>query len=196
MVPRDVFELVKELQETLYLRHYGGKVVSNSDPLKEGRVKAQVPMLGWSTDATAAWCRPRDKHSMVVPSVGEWVEVYFVDGDRSRPAYSGVACEMKDALPKDFDGEATTAVLFQDAGTGDSLVYDATTGEVKIIGSGDNLVTYSALAQAINALANVFNAHTHLYIPGTLPPVPSAAPATSMSGDISGAKASHLKTDG
>ena len=151
MVPRDVFELVKEivLQETIYLRHYVGKVVSNSDPLKEGRVKAQVPMLGWNTDAVAAWCRPRDKHSMVVPDVGEPVEVYFVDGDRSRPAYSGIACEMKDALPKDFDGEAATVVLFQDKANGDSIVYDGSAKKMTITVNG-NVVSIESGKVTIN----------------------------------------------
>ena len=205
--PRDLLEVIVDTIafETRYLRHYIGKVTNNSDPLNKGRVLVQVPQLGWTHDAIAAWCRPRDKHSMVVPAIDEQVEVYFVDGDRSRPVYSGIASEMKDQLPKAFDGKATTVVLWQDPGTGDAIVYDASVPEIRILGKGDNLVTYSALSTAMTNLVNVFNAHTHP--PGALVTTCGAgagtvsgglsgAPGSSMSADISNAKAKHLRTDG
>jgi len=72
-------------QETVYLRHYIGQVFSNDDSEKKGRVLVNVPELGWFTQAEAAWCWPRQLHGLTVPIPGEWVEVYFINGNRNRP---------------------------------------------------------------------------------------------------------------
>jgi hypothetical protein len=194
---RDDVEAIRLMihKETRYMRHYPAQVVSTDDQKKAGRVQATVPLLGWKTQDQASWFWPRDKHGMVVPKVGEWIEVYFMAGDPNHPVYLGNASELQGQTPAAFDGAQTTVVLWQDPQTGDSIVYDATIPEIRILGKGDNLVTYSALATAMTNLVNIFNAHTHIT---TCPAGAGSAAATltPMSADISSAKAKRLKTDG
>lgn len=177
------------LEEMRWRMHYDAQVTSTDDPKKAGRVRATVPMLGWNQDSQTTWFWPRDKHSMVVPAVGEWIEVYFVHGDPNMPAYLGNAAELQSSPPAAFDGQQTTVVLWQDPKTGDAIVYDATVPEIRILGKGDNLVTYTALNTALQNLVTAINAKFATK-------QDAAGAAGGLSIDISGSKAKHLRTDG
>ncbi len=201
--------------EIRYLRTYWGEVLATDDPKSKGRVLVSVPMLGWDTRDKAAWAQPRDRHSMVVPDVGEHVMVGFLEGDRDKPYYQGQAHEISGQTPEDYDGP-TKAVVHQDESL--KIVVDRSTGEVTIKGSGAiningqtvdlngearTLVTHAELDTALQAFASSINAaiasaitgHTHSGVT-TGPGVsgPGAGAGSSASVDISAAEASTVRT--
>lgn len=104
-------QIVRE--ETRYLRHYFGTVLRNNDELGRGRVLTTVPELGWNTEATGAWCFPRQTHALSVPAVGELVEIYFMSGDVNRPVYLGLPADFVDNLPPSYVSPATH-IVFED----------------------------------------------------------------------------------
>lgn len=111
-----IVEIVR--QETLYLRHYMGQVLSQTDELNIGMVQVSVPELGWTTSDLAPWCYPRQLHSMSVPEVGEWVEVYFLNGDMNRPVYITNCTELKkddnkNCVPEWYVGDPKLRVIYQ-----------------------------------------------------------------------------------
>lgn len=89
------------------------QVASTSDPLKKGRVLVLVPILGWDTNDKGAWCFPKDSNGITTPKRGDWVLVEFIDGDMNLPIYSGIATQMKDMLPGNYDGKETTQLPFE-----------------------------------------------------------------------------------
>lgn len=117
------------LEETLYLRHYIGQVLSQSDELNIGMVQVAIPELGWDTADTASWCYPRQSHRMSVPEIGEWVEVYFMNGDRNRPVYLEACCELKTddnrySVPKKYPGNPRFRVIYQSPFSGAGIWLD------------------------------------------------------------------------
>ena len=194
---RELYDLLVKIveRETRYLRAYVGKVLSTDDDQQKGRVLAVVAGLGWVGQDKAAWCWPRDKHGISVPAVGEYVEVSFLNGDGNWPFYRGLAGEVAGMVPAAYAGDPALHVLFQDPATGDSIQYDERTGRIAVLGNGDNLVTYSALAAVFSSLATWLNAHVHTggTISGLTGPVP---PTGVITIDPSGAKANHLETNG
>ena len=141
---KDELSIIRTIiyRETRYLRHYLGKVLVNQDEVAKGRVCAQIPELGFGLSAagddptTGLWCWPRDRHSMDVPNVGEWVEVYFMAGDPRRPVYLGQASELTGNEPAAFDGNPSTRIIFQDPVSGDHIKYNAETGDLEAIVTG------------------------------------------------------------
>jgi len=125
---RDIYSLLKRIiyNETLYLRHWLGKVIDDQDPSKRGRVKVTVGDLGFLQDGQALWCSPRQGYSVTPPTQGEWVEVYFMGGDQRRPVYLVGAGEVTGNMPAAFTDPKTTRVIWQDTKNGDSLVYNQT----------------------------------------------------------------------
>jgi hypothetical protein len=110
-------------EETIYLRHYIGKVVDNYDMDGKAKIKVTIQDLGWNTPELAAVCYPRQTHSLITPQVGEWVEVYFLGGNKMRPVWMGIAYEMQNMLPKSYK-DITSHVLFDHAKTKDNVVYN------------------------------------------------------------------------
>ena len=102
------------LTETLWLRHYIGKVevVENKDDKGKGMLKVSVEALS-ITKENGLWCFPRDKNSMSLPKQGDFVEIYFINGDQHTPVYMGGANEMDGMPPKNYKDEKTH-VLFED----------------------------------------------------------------------------------
>jgi hypothetical protein len=112
-------------EETKYLRHYLAKVEDNADQLQKGRVLVTVPSLGWDTQAKGQWARPRQVRGLSVPKVGEWVEVYFIDGSVNTLAYMGIALEMQEMIPKNYTG-TSLHVLWEMPGDKEQVIkYDA-----------------------------------------------------------------------
>ena len=134
MITRDLNSLLRRLiqKETMFLRHYIGKVLNNQDPLKKGRVCCAVYELGVDSEANGFWAHARDKLSMVVPAVGDWVEIYFINGDRNRPVYMGGADEMSTMTPINFTGNPRQAILYEDRDNKIHLKYDADLNELDI----------------------------------------------------------------
>lgn len=122
--------------ELRFLRHYWGEVINVGDELDRGRVQVSIPMLGWDTPVSAPWCEPRTLHSIQPPSVGEFVEVYFVEGNRSRPVYIGSAWEFKAMAPPSAYSGPTTRVIYGATGEPVAVVHNTRTDEL-ILQTGD-----------------------------------------------------------
>jgi hypothetical protein len=101
-----------------------GIISSTDDKTGQGRVLAHVPSLGWDTDDKGAWCFPKDKKGLTTLKRGDYVIVEFLDGNRDLPMYSGKAFNMKNMLPKNYDGNPLTQVLFEDPEQEFALVYN------------------------------------------------------------------------
>jgi hypothetical protein len=168
--------------ETVFLRHYFGKVVANQDPNKKGRVKATILDLGWDTADKVNWAWPRAGHRLDVPKVGEWVEVYFMMGDRNRPAYLSGAAELEGNVPGSYS-DPLGRVLFEDPTTGAQLFADGKTGIFSAKNSQADLFT--VLDSVDGHLEDLVN---HLISLTTFGPPPShtlnPATITQLSGDL------------
>lgn len=134
MDTRTLLDLFRKIvyEETIWLRHYIGEVKSTTDEDRLGRVCVALYDLGFNDASTGVWAAPRDKNSMSIPAVGDWVEVYFVNGDRNRPVYLGVAGEIAQMAPKSYDGKDSTHVLFEDPEEKITAVFDALKNELNI----------------------------------------------------------------
>ena len=136
-----IAEIVR--QETIFLRHYIGQVISQTDELNIGMVQVAIPNLDWMTADLAPWCYPRQLHSMSVPENGEWVEVYFLDGDRNKPVYVSICNEMKKddntyCIPEWYTGDVKKRIIYQSPTSKKGIVLDDTAGEMLI--DTDNLI--------------------------------------------------------
>lgn len=170
-----ICEIVR--QETLYLRHYIGEVLSQSDEINIGMIQVSIPELGWVDGDTAPWCYPRQHHSMSVPEVGEWVEVYFLSGDQNKPVYMGVCNEMRRpdgsrCVPSWFAGDSNVRVIHQSPKTKKGIRLNDTSGEMLIDAGTLTLIEKSTepfvLGNKLNTwlsnfINSIFNTHTHVF---------------------------------
>lgn len=164
------------LEETLFLRHYIGQVINIVDPEFKGKIQVKIPdlMTDFSSgDNSGFWCVPRDKNAITNPKLKDWVEVYFVNGNLNFPVYMGIANEMRDMLPTNFDGNATTHILFESPENKIHLKYDEIVNILEIGNNNfleaarktDATLSNSSLDSTfwsfIDNLVSIFNAHTH-----------------------------------
>jgi len=143
MIDDDLYgELTKIIQrETIYLRHYMGEVVDTNDKLKKGRVKATIPELGFISKDLSIWCNPRQGHSLSVPKVGAWVEIYFLNGDSTMPVYLHLASNVKDNTPKGYTGDTKKHVLFEDPVSEDGIIlYDNNGNKITFLKGEESFV--------------------------------------------------------
>jgi phage baseplate assembly protein gpV len=209
MISNDLYTILRRLilGETVYHLHWLGQVCDDQDTLKKGRVQVKIPELGWDDQSKAAWAWPRTSYSIYPPRVGDWVEVWFIAGDRNRPVYLPGVSEITGQLPPAYS-DPTKKVLWQDPTTGDHLGYDTTNstfdlvigkaeikivdGNVTINGDSKVFVTWDELNSALQTFKTALNLHTHPTA-ATGPPSP---PTAGMSIDISAAKTTTVKTGG
>jgi hypothetical protein len=92
---------------------------------------------------------PRDLHSMRVPRVGEYVEVYFMLGDENRPVYRGQFHEIAGGTPPAYDGPQKV-VLYQDPDEELTLMWDRESGEVTLLTVDGNEVIIGSDGITIN----------------------------------------------
>ena len=130
----DNLDLLRQvvIRETKFLRHYLGRVLDDQDTLGRGRVKVEVAELGWIGEARGAWVWPRDKASMIPAKVGQWVEVYFMNGKAERGVYLGIAQEHIGNLPAAY-GSPAEPVLFESPVTGDRVVYSESGESLSVV---------------------------------------------------------------
>ncbi len=124
----DIYDMICEIvrTETVFLRHYLGEVCDNNDPSKLGRVKVMLYDLGMDNMSLGMWCYPRQGHSMSVPKIGAWVEVYFLNGDSGKPVYLHLATEVNRNIPSKWTGNSIEHVLFEDPlDSANHVLYDA-----------------------------------------------------------------------
>jgi hypothetical protein len=121
----DIKGLISEIirEETVFLRHYIGEVVDNSDLLNKGRVLVTIAELGFDEPSAGMWCYPRQGNSISIPEVGSFVEVYFMGGDPNRPVYLHYASEMVEMLPTQFTS-SSIRVIFESPVTNESIKYN------------------------------------------------------------------------
>jgi hypothetical protein len=131
----DSYSIIAEIvrEETKFLRHYVAKVENNIDPLGGGRVLVTIPEIGFLTPDQGVWASPRQGHGISVPTVGQYVEVYFMAGDSGAPVYLHLASEMMGMLPAAYMKIPTSRVVFQSPSTGDCIKYDDILKQLDII---------------------------------------------------------------
>lgn len=187
-----ICEIVR--RETLYLRHYMGQVLSQTDERNIGIVQVSVPELGWTTGDIAPWCYPRQRHSMSVPEIGEWVEVYFLNGDRNRPVYIANCGELskddnKYCIPEWYTGDPKLRVIYQSPTSGKGIKLDDTQNImtidseniVMIDGSTEPFVLGTQLENYLKNLVDTeLNAHTHQYVDTPVGPSMTNPPSKAM----------------
>jgi len=131
-----------------FLGKFRGKVIDNRDPLRQGRIRVEVPeVLG---DGTLSWAMPCVPYAgpgvglLAPPPVGANVWVEFEAGMADRPIWVGCFWG-KGELPVKADGvvvRAGAVTLVTTAGGGPDVIAPAapggTTAEVTV--SGDGLV--------------------------------------------------------
>jgi hypothetical protein len=174
-------------EETIYLRHYIAQIVDVNDIMNRGRVKVVIPELGFDTPDKGTWCFPRQGRSLIVPSVGEWVEVYFLSGNNSRPVYLFPISEIPDMIPPKYTGETTKSVLFQDKQNNtDNILYDQLQKILTIFEGTEPFVLGNQIQTFLTSLVNALNTHTHtgVTVGGGITGVPGA-PFSSPSGLLS-----------
>ena len=144
-----------------FIGAYRGKILSNSDPDKLGRVKAEIyPMLiGVATaqdldgvdgieTAQIPWAVPAMPlssgagagiGSFAVPAVGSFIFVFFEEGDINQPVYFAEAQTKTYGLPLSrLTNYPDRKVIETSSGT--KIIIDDSTGHVIITGAGDVVV--------------------------------------------------------
>lgn len=112
-------------QHTKFLRHYKAQVAINIDPTGKGGILVTVPDLGW--DLPVIQCFPRPFMGLSVPGVGDWVEIYFENGDRGKPMYLGKCIEMGTSKPSAYSDQ-NSHVLFESPLQKESIKFDELQG--------------------------------------------------------------------
>ena len=119
----DLYGIIRDIiiEQTRYLRHYIAKVENNNDPDMKGKVFVTVPALGWDTPDKGQWAIPRHMHGLSVPAIGEYVEVYFINGSVHSMAYIGMPMEVLNMIPKNYTSNFDH-VLFEAPGDPNTTV--------------------------------------------------------------------------
>ena len=94
-----------------------GEIINLIDPNSKGRIQCLIPSLGWTTPDKAAWAFQVDKKGLITPNIGDFVIINFLNADPAYPIIFGKANNIKDQLPKSYDGKATTNILYEGDGT-------------------------------------------------------------------------------
>lgn len=159
----DIYTIIRQIihEETKYLRHYIGKVVGIVNNVA-GEVMVTIDALGWDTQDKAVIAYPRQM-GLVMPAIGDYVEVYFINGRASHCVYIGLAQEI----------EGTRVVQQQDViyESADTKAYVTKQGgimtlEAQQIKVGAGAIEPTILGEKLklyltNFINNIYNVHTH-----------------------------------
>lgn len=124
------YEALREViaRATRYDKTYMAKVLIDLDPEGKGRVQVAIPDLGILTPAEGVWADVEMPIGVnVSPKAGDWVAVYFLGGDPSKPCVRGRTSIIKDNLPKNTNRKQ---VFYEDDNT--KIYYDETKSELSI----------------------------------------------------------------
>ena len=124
------YEALREIiaRATRYDRTYMAKVLIDLDPESKGRVQIAIPDLGILTPAEGVWADVEMPIGVnVSPKAGDWVAVYFLGGDPSKPCVRGRTSIVKDNLPKNANRKQ---VFYEDDNT--KIYYDEINSELSI----------------------------------------------------------------
>ena len=101
-----------------------GKVISNDDPLKLGRVQVQIFGINDENPAYSSWALPENGYlgaetsNLVVPPIDSVIRGYFENGDPYKPIYDGMITVRNPIIAA---AEAFTGL----ASPGDTILNDA-----------------------------------------------------------------------
>ena len=124
------YEALREIiaRTTRYDRTYMAKVLIDLDPECKGRVQIAIPDLGILTPTEGVWADVEMPIGVnVSPKAGDWVAVYFLGGDPSKPCVRGRTSIVKDNLPKNANRKQ---VFYEDDNT--KIYYDEINSELSI----------------------------------------------------------------
>ena len=124
------YEALREViaRATRYDRTYMAKVLVDLDPEGKGRVQVAIPDLGILTPAEGVWADVEMPIGVnVSPKADDWVAVYFLGGDPSKPCVRGRTSIVKDNLPKNANRKQ---VFYEDDDT--KIYYDEAKSELSI----------------------------------------------------------------
>lgn len=124
------YEALREViaRATRYDRTYMAKVLVDFDPEGKGRVQVAIPDLGILTPAEGVWADVEMPIGVnVSPKADDWVAVYFLGGDPSKPCVRGRTSIVKDNLPKNANRKQ---VFYEDDDT--KIYYDEAKSELSI----------------------------------------------------------------
>ena len=124
------YEALREIiaRATRYDRTYMAKVLIDLDPEGKGRVQIAIPDLGILTPTEGVWADVEMPIGVnVSPKAGDWVAVYFLGGDPSKPCVRGRTSIIKDNLPKNANRKQ---VFYEDDNT--KIYYDEINSELSI----------------------------------------------------------------
>ena len=124
------YEALREIiaRATRYDRTYMAKVLVDLDPEGKGRVQVAIPDLGILTPAEGVWADVEMPIGVnVSPKANDWVAVYFLGGDPSKPCVRGRTSIIKDNLPKNANRKQ---VFYEDDNT--KIYYDEANSELSI----------------------------------------------------------------
>jgi len=189
-------------KETLFLRHFIGQVMTIADPTQaKGVINVEIQELK-NIIPSLIPCAPRQNASLVIPNIGDYVEVYFLNGQPERAVYLYPATEMQLMANKAATLDPKLDVLYcsPDSAT-DSITYQRITQilnimskiilqpippETQLMGGTEPFVLGTQLVNYLtNFINNVYNLHNHgaAAVPPTILGTP---PAGITSVDIMG----------
>lgn len=107
-----------------YLVPREGQVKDIKDEVNKGRILVTIPAFGWETNDKGVLCYSVDKNLLSTVKIDDWVIVQFVDGNPDFPICIGKSTRIKEQLPKNYDGESTTHILFESPENKIHIKYD------------------------------------------------------------------------
>ena len=192
--------------ETRYFKQYEGKVLDTGDELTKGRVRIQIPELGWMLPTESPWVDPEYfVRGCIVSKVVDWVGGYFIACDATRPRYRSRTSAIEGSTPESYTG-VNDIILYDDGIT--VIKYDddakelSISGPAKITVQGDvielngkdkTFVTHAELNSALQTFITTLMAHVHT---SASPGSPTSVPTSPITLDISSAATTTIKTGG
>lgn len=104
-----------------------------------------------------------------------------------------IAIAVNDGITPDMATGEKRVYSLNDDGAIQAFIKLLKTGIIEINGNADFAVRFTDLETAFNQLKTDFNLHTHVYIPGSQSPAPTAVPVPQTTADMSGAKVDEVK---
>jgi hypothetical protein len=194
-------------KETMFLRHYYGKVTGNVDSLKKGRVQVVIEQLA-IIPPNFLWCSPRQNNSLTVPNINDYVEVYFMYGRGEYAVYLYPAAEMANMANKAATPDPFQDIIYSSPQSGaDAITYHRTTGimkilswftlskatpKIKMLDGNEPFILGNQLETFLKTLVtSTYNTHVHIVTDPVSGPLTSGPPNPTGS-DPSGIKSTEI----
>lgn len=137
----DLYGVIRKIiaEETQWLRHYSGKVLNTTDPINKGRVLVGIVELGFENELEGIWAWSRAAN-IQIPKVGDYVEIYFMNGKVDQPYYCGILSKTRDLSSTNFTSKFKQ-IIFEDRNNkNNNIVFDTNKKEYTIGNEGNKIV--------------------------------------------------------